>query len=111
MIGRDVYRLCFMLGTMFVCTLLITTAKAQSADENLSSALQAGDGEMMDMGGRGGLQDAAYAYRQLALIQDEEDTLLRMMDNLKTKMEHVKVRKRGHIQCLVNLVACYGKRK
>ncbi|XP_060074124.1 uncharacterized protein LOC132553860 [Ylistrum balloti] len=110
MLGTDVYRFCFMFATVFVCTLLLT-ATAQSADDNLSSALQTGDGEMMEVGGRGGLRDAAYAYRQLALIQDEEDTLLRMMDNLKTRMEHVKVRKRGHIQCLVNLVACYGRRK
>ncbi|XP_069107335.1 uncharacterized protein [Argopecten irradians] len=109
MLGRDVYRLCFMLATVFLCTLLIT-AKAQSADENLSSALQAGDGGMIDVGGRGGLRDSAYAYRQLALIQEEEETLMRMMDNLKNRMEHVKVRKRGHIQCLVNLVACYGKK-
>ena len=48
---------------------------------------------------------------QLEQLQEQEAFIAQQLDILNDQRESVRAKKRSHVQCLVNVVACYKKRK
>ncbi|XP_063409708.1 uncharacterized protein LOC134692969 [Mytilus trossulus] len=48
---------------------------------------------------------------QLEQLQEQEAFIQQQLDILHDQREAVRTKKRSHVQCLVNVVACYKKRR
>lgn len=48
---------------------------------------------------------------QLEQFQEQEAFIQQQLDILHDQREAVRTKKRSHVQCLVNVVACYKKRR
>lgn len=48
---------------------------------------------------------------QLEQLQEQEAFIEQQLDILHDQREAVRTKKRSHVQCLVNVVACYKKRR
>ena len=54
---------------------------------------------------------AAELKRELVILDEAESRVLGQLQSLLAEKAQIIEKKRGHRQCLVNLVACYKKRK
>lgn len=53
----------------------------------------------------------AELQRELAILDEAESRVIDQLQALREQQAQIVEKKRGHRQCLVNLVACYKKRK
>ncbi|KAL3861501.1 hypothetical protein ACJMK2_007533 [Sinanodonta woodiana] len=97
--------LCFMA----TCLLTFTSGLTAENDEyNIQrSAIQ---DELPDISIWKGALDEAY-QRHLNELEAEEERVLSQIKALQLQKMDISARKRSHVHCLVNLIACYRKRK
>ncbi|KAH3821579.1 hypothetical protein DPMN_123343, partial [Dreissena polymorpha] len=49
--------------------------------------------------------------RDLAKLAEDEERIATKLHDLSSQRDKIREQKRGHVQCFLNLVSCYRKRK
>ncbi|KAK3581390.1 hypothetical protein CHS0354_016240 [Potamilus streckersoni] len=95
----------------FMATCLLTLSSGMTAENDeysiQRSALQ---DDLPDISIWKGALEEAY-QRHFNELEAEEERVLSQIKALQMQRQDISARKRSHVHCLVNLIACYRKRK
>lgn len=111
-INRLSVTLC-VISTLLLCSLtnFVHTAALDLPAEIQKRSFDTDFDEESDPGEAWKMLKTAELQQQLAVLDEAEARVLGQIQALRAEKAQLVEKKRGHRQCLVNLVACYRKRK
>lgn len=116
MLDMDTYRvpvsLCILVTLFFgLLTNFVHTASLELPADIQKRSFDTELDESSDNSEAWQMIKTAELQRELAILDEAESRVIDQLQALREQQAQIVEKKRGHRQCLVNLVACYKKRK